>query len=72
MKFIQNLKFHSYYILELQMTQNQANSTIIASLMMEKYDNAKIIYTSNDIINDIQKNKKYFVELTYMQKRSEK
>lgn len=64
---VQNFnKLHSYNALELYMTKSQANSTIIASLMMDKMDDPKTIDRPNDIINDIQKN--YSIKLTYMQK----
>lgn len=47
------------------MTESQANSNIIASLVMHKMEDLKTVYWPNDIINDIQMD--YSVELTYMQ-----
>ncbi|XP_019239639.1 PREDICTED: uncharacterized protein LOC109219619 [Nicotiana attenuata] len=49
---------------ERYLTQRQATSGVIASIVKDKYVNPKKIYTANDIIDDIQK--QYGIEVSYM------
>ncbi|XP_019251369.1 PREDICTED: uncharacterized protein LOC109230311 [Nicotiana attenuata] len=49
---------------ERYLTQCQATSGVIASIVKDKYVNPKKVYTANDIIEDIQK--KHGVEVSYM------
>ncbi|XP_070006354.1 uncharacterized protein [Nicotiana sylvestris] len=49
---------------ERYLTQCQATSGVIASIVKDKYVNSKKVYTSNDIIEDIQK--KHGIEVSYM------
>ncbi|XP_070003823.1 uncharacterized protein [Nicotiana sylvestris] len=49
---------------ERYLTQRQATSGVIASIVKEKYVNPKKIYTANDIIEDIQK--QHGIEVSYM------
>nr|XP_016459765.1 PREDICTED: uncharacterized protein LOC107783306 [Nicotiana tabacum] len=49
---------------ERYLTQRQATSGIIASIVKDKYVNPKKVYTTNDIIEDIQK--QHGIEVSYM------
>ncbi|XP_075108833.1 uncharacterized protein LOC142180684 [Nicotiana tabacum] len=49
---------------ERYLTQRQATSGIIASIVKDKYVNPKKVYTANDIIEDIQK--QHRIEVSYM------
>ncbi|XP_009775200.1 uncharacterized protein [Nicotiana sylvestris] len=49
---------------ERYLTQRQATSGVIASIIKDKYVNPKKVYTTNDIIEDIQK--QHEVEVSYM------
>ncbi|XP_019242299.1 PREDICTED: uncharacterized protein LOC109222389, partial [Nicotiana attenuata] len=49
---------------ERYLTQRQATSSVIASIVKDNYVNPKKIYTANDIIEDIQK--QHGVEESYM------
>nr|XP_016440273.1 PREDICTED: uncharacterized protein LOC107766074 [Nicotiana tabacum] len=49
---------------ERYLTQRQATSSVIASIVKDKYVNPKNVYTANDIIEDIQK--QHEIEVSYM------
>jgi len=49
---------------ERYLTQRQATSGVIASIVKDKYVNPKKVYTPNDIIEDIQK--QHGIEVSYM------
>nr|XP_016439273.1 PREDICTED: uncharacterized protein LOC107765171 [Nicotiana tabacum] len=49
---------------ERYLTQRQATSGVIASIVKDKYVNPKKVYTANDIIEDIQK--QHGIEVSYM------
>nr|XP_009804426.1 PREDICTED: uncharacterized protein LOC104249650 [Nicotiana sylvestris] len=49
---------------ERYLTQRQATSGIIASIVKDKYVNPKKVYTANDIIEDIKK--QHGIEVSYM------
>ncbi|XP_019242081.1 PREDICTED: uncharacterized protein LOC109222135 [Nicotiana attenuata] len=49
---------------ERYLTQRQATSGVIASIVKDKYVNPKKVYTTNDIIEDIQK--QHGIEVSYM------
>ncbi|XP_070013010.1 uncharacterized protein [Nicotiana sylvestris] len=55
---------------ERYLTQRQATSGVIASIVKDKYVNPKKVYTGNDIIEDIQK--QHGIEVSYMKARRAK
>ncbi|XP_070022759.1 uncharacterized protein [Nicotiana sylvestris] len=55
---------HTYGYGERYLTQRQATSGVIASIVKDKYVNPKKVYTANDIIEDIQK--QHEIEVSYM------
>ncbi|XP_019251228.1 PREDICTED: uncharacterized protein LOC109230158 [Nicotiana attenuata] len=55
---------------ERYLTQRQATSDVIASIVKDKYVNPKKVYTANDVIEDIQK--QHGVEVTYIKARRAK
>ncbi|XP_075088602.1 uncharacterized protein LOC107799052 [Nicotiana tabacum] len=55
---------HTYGYGERYLTQRQATSGVIASIVKDKYVNPKKLYTANNIIEDIQKQRG--IEVSYM------
>nr|XP_033511146.1 uncharacterized protein LOC108944523 [Nicotiana tomentosiformis] len=55
---------------ERYLTQRQATSGVIASIVKDKYVNSKRVYTPNDIIEDIQK--QHGVKVSYIKPRRAK